>query len=221
MPAVLPVRRPRQAECRSPRPLERRSYGLSQHVGLNAIEAPGCGSAMKENTRRSSERPPGGPSVTLALHALAQQLAVAPNRLGLFPRPSLRGFLVIAPKLHFSEHPLALHFLLQGSQCLIDVVVANEDLHGGVSPLLDENCASRSCGQAEPFLASSMAAGKLAVPFSGALLRIALPPSQAATYFSHDPLEDRKDGASRPTNSRRPDRRSNRPLGTSPRRGHD
>jgi len=27
-----------------------------------------------------------------------------------------------------------LHFLLQGSQSLIDIIIANEDLHGGVSP---------------------------------------------------------------------------------------
>jgi hypothetical protein len=75
-------------------------------------------------------------SVTLTLHPLAQQLAIAANRFGSFAGSPFRRFLVVAPQLHFSEHPLALHFLLQGSQSLIDVVVANEDLHGGDSPLL-------------------------------------------------------------------------------------
>ena len=72
--------------------------------------------------------------IALALHALAQQLAIAADRLGFFPRPPLRGLFVIAPQLHFSEHPFALHFLFQGSQSLIDIIIANEDLHGGISP---------------------------------------------------------------------------------------
>ena len=72
---------------------------------------------------RMSSRP-------LALHALAQQLAVAAHRLGLFAGAALRRLLVIAPQLHFPEHPFALHFLLQGSESLVDIVVANEDLHG-------------------------------------------------------------------------------------------
>src|SRR5262249_13578446 len=59
---------------------------------------------------------------------------MAANGFGLPPPPPLRGLLVIASQLHFSEHPLALHFFLQGSQSLIHIIVANEDLHGGVSP---------------------------------------------------------------------------------------
>ena len=73
-------------------------------------------------------------SVTLALHPLAQQLAVAANRFGAFAGAPFRRLLVIPPQFHFSEHPFALHFLFQGSQSLIDVVVANENLHGGGSP---------------------------------------------------------------------------------------
>src|SRR5690348_4278681 len=73
-------------------------------------------------------------SVAFALHSLAQELAVTPHRFGLFARPPLRRLLVIAAQLHFSEHPFALHFLLQGAERLIDVVVANEDLHGSSSP---------------------------------------------------------------------------------------
>src|SRR5882672_4885308 len=57
-----------------------------------------------------------------------------PNCFGPFSRPPLRGFLVIAAQLHFSEYPFALHFFLQGSEGLIDIIVANEDLHGGLSP---------------------------------------------------------------------------------------
>jgi hypothetical protein len=34
-----------------------------------------------------------------------------------------------APPLHFAEYPLPLHFLLQDAESLIDVVIADEDLH--------------------------------------------------------------------------------------------
>jgi len=36
----------------------------------------------------------------------------------------------MAAKLHFAENSLALHFLLEGLEGLIDIVVANEYLHG-------------------------------------------------------------------------------------------
>jgi hypothetical protein len=58
-----------------------------------------------------------------------------PNRFGPFSRPPLRGLLVIAAELHLSEHPFALQFFLQGSEGLINIIVANEDLHGSLSPL--------------------------------------------------------------------------------------
>ena len=57
-----------------------------------------------------------------------------PNCFGPFSRPPLRGFLVIAAELHFSEYPFALHFFLQGSESLINIIITNEDLHGGLSP---------------------------------------------------------------------------------------
>jgi hypothetical protein len=36
----------------------------------------------------------------------------------------------VAAELHLAENPLALHFLLERFEGLIDVVVANEYLHG-------------------------------------------------------------------------------------------
>ena len=36
----------------------------------------------------------------------------------------------MAAKLHFAENPLALHLLLERFEGLIDIVVANENLHG-------------------------------------------------------------------------------------------
>ena len=40
------------------------------------------------------------------------------------------------PKLHFAEHALALELFLQGTKRLIDVVVANADLHVVVTTFL-------------------------------------------------------------------------------------
>src|SRR6516225_1906740 len=100
-----------------------------------AADAPTSGFLCRS---RLQSRPPQGARsiylIALALHPLAQELAIASDCLGFFPRPPFRRLLVIAPQLHFSKYALALHFLLQGSQSLIDIIIANEDLHGGVSP---------------------------------------------------------------------------------------
>ncbi len=69
--------------------------------------------------------------VAFALQALAQQLAIAPLGLGALALAALRGLLEVAAELHFPEDALALHLLLQRAQGLIDIVVADVDLHGG------------------------------------------------------------------------------------------
>src|SRR5690348_9425784 len=84
-------------------------------------------------------------SVPLALHALAQELAVAADSFGLFAGAALGGLFVIAPQLHFPEHPLALHLFFQGPEGLIDIVVANEDLHGRFSPISGRSPTGRGC----------------------------------------------------------------------------
>ena|SRR6516165_949914 len=99
-----------------------------------------------------------GPLVSLALQALSQELAVAADRLGLLAGPPLRGLLVIAPQLHFSEHPFALHFLLQGSERLIDIIVANEDLHGGfISITWTRRSSGRGCSGTAAIFSTSAA----------------------------------------------------------------
>src|SRR5204863_2453580 len=77
-------------------------------------------------------------SVAFALHPLAQQLAIAAHRLGLLARAPFGGFFVSAAQLHFAEHSLALHLLFEDPEGLVDIVVANEDLHGCVSPQMGE-----------------------------------------------------------------------------------
>ena len=68
--------------------------------------------------------------VALALHALAEQLAVEADRFRLLARPALGRLLVVTAHLHLAEDTLALHLLLERAQGLIDVVVTNENLQG-------------------------------------------------------------------------------------------
>src|SRR5438552_7341953 len=69
--------------------------------------------------------------VALAVHPLAHHLAMAAHRLRLLARLALRGLLVVAAQLHLPEDALALHLLLERAQGLVDVVVANQNLHVG------------------------------------------------------------------------------------------
>src|SRR5258708_2939402 len=88
--------------------------------------------------------------IPLALHALAQALAVAAHRLGLLAGAPLGGFFVSAAQFHFAEHSLALHLLFEDPEGLVDIVVANEDLHGCVSPQLVEPHTAARCGSSRP-----------------------------------------------------------------------
>ena len=62
---------------------------------------------------------------TLALGALARQLARPPHRFRLLAHALLGGLLVVVAQLHLAEDALALHLLLQRLESLIDVVVAD------------------------------------------------------------------------------------------------
>ena len=66
---------------------------------------------------------------TFALQALAFQLAGAANGLGFFPGLAFGRLFVGTAKLHLTEDAFALHLLLQGLQGLIDIVIANRNLH--------------------------------------------------------------------------------------------
>src|SRR3974390_2020664 len=66
---------------------------------------------------------------TLPLQLFAGQLTGAADRFRLLPDPSLGRFFVMAAQLHFAEKALALHLLLQRPEGLVDIVVADENLH--------------------------------------------------------------------------------------------
>jgi len=64
-----------------------------------------------------------------ALHFLARQFAGAANGLGLFTRALFGGLFLMAAQFHLAENALALHLLLERLQGLIDIIIANENLH--------------------------------------------------------------------------------------------
>src|SRR5262249_19894086 len=68
--------------------------------------------------------------IALAFHALALQLTEAADGLGALARLLLRRLLEMPAGLHFAEYALALHLLLERPEGLVDVIVANDDLHG-------------------------------------------------------------------------------------------
>jgi len=79
---------------------------------------------------------PGGPlrlllrrgQQTLTLHLLADSLAGTPDRFGLFAGLALGRLLVSLPLPHLTKHTLALHFLFQNAQGLLNVVIADKYL---------------------------------------------------------------------------------------------
>jgi len=64
-----------------------------------------------------------------ALHLLARQLAGAANGFGLFAGALFGRLFIMTAQLHFAENALTLHLLLERLEGLIDIVVANENLH--------------------------------------------------------------------------------------------
>ncbi|KJZ32792.1 hypothetical protein TW83_01230 [Paracoccus sp. S4493] len=71
-----------------------------------------------------------------ALCLFTGQLAGAANGLGLFTGFLDRRLLEMLLELHFAEDTFALKFLLQSTERLFDVVVANIDLHVVVTTFL-------------------------------------------------------------------------------------
>jgi len=67
---------------------------------------------------------------TLALRLLARKFSRPADGFGLFAIFPLGGLLVGSPLFHLAKHALALHFLFQDAERLVDVVVADENLQG-------------------------------------------------------------------------------------------
>src|SRR3546814_5849497 len=66
---------------------------------------------------------------SVAFRPLTLQLACATESGGLFPRALFRRLFIVAAQLHFAIHPFALQLLLERPQRLVNIVVANDNLH--------------------------------------------------------------------------------------------
>lgn len=64
-----------------------------------------------------------------ALGFFPRQFTGTADRFGFFARFFLGRFLEMLLELHFTEHAFALELLFQGPESLIDIVVANANLH--------------------------------------------------------------------------------------------
>jgi hypothetical protein len=72
---------------------------------------------------------------TFALRTLARQLAGAADSFRTFTRALFRRLFVMVTALHFAESAFPLHLLFERLQRLIDVVIADENLYQGTSPV--------------------------------------------------------------------------------------
>src|SRR6516165_11538293 len=98
-------------------------------VGLfpESETAPASGAASTEGPRN---HPRFHRQQTLPLQLLAGELTGATDCFCLLPGPPLGGLFIMVAELHLAEETFALHLLLQRLEGLVDIVVADENLHG-------------------------------------------------------------------------------------------
>src|SRR5215472_3341130 len=80
------------------------------------------------------------------LQLLACELACAAHGFGLFAGLLLGGLRVVETELHLAEDALTLHLLLQRLEGLIDIVVADENLHAVSSLSVDRMKSGKAKG---------------------------------------------------------------------------
>jgi hypothetical protein len=85
---------------------------------------------------------------TLALKLLASELAGAADGLRLLPHFPLGGLFIMTAEFHLAKDALALHFLLQHPEGLIDIVVTDENLHAA---FLFDRAVDRADGQGSDY----------------------------------------------------------------------
>src|SRR5690606_12719362 len=89
----------------------------------SARSARGASGTSSGRARRTGDQ-------AFALGALARQPAGTPDRLGRFAGSRFGRLFVVAAHLHLAENAFALHLLLERAERLVNIVVANEYLHG-------------------------------------------------------------------------------------------
>jgi hypothetical protein len=114
----------------------RATFGTRYHqieIAARSAEAPwstaaavSTGTAVRASARSRTRL---GRKKSLALHLLARKLAGPADGFRFFPRLLFGWLFVMAAEFHLAEDALTLHFLFERLQGLVDVVVANENLH--------------------------------------------------------------------------------------------
>src|SRR3974377_1070018 len=94
----------------------------------------------------------------LTLSLLTRELARAADRLGLFPVFALRRFFIRASQLHVTKYALALHFLFQDTEGLINVVIADKNLQW-TSSFLKASASARARVRLGPNSTSAICRG--------------------------------------------------------------
>jgi hypothetical protein len=87
-------------------------------------------SGKKTKNGRSTRRYASAGDEAFALRALTSQFAGTAHGLGLFARALFGRLLIMSAHLHFAENTFALHLLFESTKRLINIVVADEYLHG-------------------------------------------------------------------------------------------
>jgi hypothetical protein len=85
-----------------------------------------------QGTKKGAKAPLNARNLVLeafALNPLALHFTGAADSFGGFARAALGRLFVVPAEFHFAEHAFALKFLFERLQRLVDVIVANENLH--------------------------------------------------------------------------------------------
>ena len=105
------------------------------------------------------------------LSELARGLSSPANCLAFFPRSSLGWLFVGFPALQFTEKAFALELLFQDPQCLIDIIVTNENFQSGFLSRLNKQVGYRLIGLWLKFCRRSTWAHFVGVPYTWASAR--------------------------------------------------
>ena len=87
---------------------------------------------------------------TFAFSELARGLSSSANCLAFLPRSSLGWFFVGFSALQFTEKAFPLELLFQNPQCLIDIIVTNENFQSGFLSRLNKQVGYKTATPVRP-----------------------------------------------------------------------
>ena len=94
--------------------------------------------------------------IPFPLHAFAQQFSGTPNSFSFLPLAIAGRLFKISTLFHLPVYPLALHFFLQYTQSLVDIVVTDIDFHESSTPSRKNYQVYKTLSQAYAMAASKL-----------------------------------------------------------------